>query len=1039
MSDEAEVVSGVPQGTVIGPLLFLVYINDLPEVTTSNVKLFADDCLIYRPIKSSRDIEQLQHDLQSLEKWELDWQMAFHPAKCTVIHVSKKRRPIKAQYQLHGHILEAVPSGKYLGISISEDLSWHDHINTTTAKATKMQKDSGGRELYQPQDEEQGKLIFEEEKESGRGRSALALTQLDGLKYGEQPTRSSTATKVTSFHGQTQQKTVIQQESTSYNNHQTSLNNYSISFQQPTLPAQSYFPASSFDKHEDINRLANQPSCSDTNELLLPNNPFTSTGLFVNQQPYSSTSQFVNQQACSATNQFVNNPSCSATSQFVNKPSCLSTSQFVNQQECSATNQFVNQPSCSATNQFVNKPSCSSTSQFVNQPSCSSTSIGSNSARKNSHTPISRSVKLTSAPDTPHQMGHKLRLKISKGTRVDPPPPPDVIVIDDDDNESDKLHLVTIPESARVTVPQSAKESHSSAQSTLKFPEHFIPKMHLLNVRDDGPEQPFVDIRQYNNASRQVRERREVVTQETFNTALSTAKLATDFQNSTPGTSHPVQETRMNVSDIGINMRMGDNMTQEEIMRILELITPDEMMNVDLTGLDFDMEDDEKLPKKVKKYTDHQPHKVVCGEKSAVVDILNHKDKLTKGIHGVLCDTIEPSGMLTYSEGDYEVLKALGAGSYGKVDLCKDRASERVFVKKTVHEKFSINEVLIMLYLDHINITKLYGYIHREGMPEILMEYVGINLVHFVITKPEVMTEENIRSLSKQGLSALEYLDNHEIKHMDLKPENLCVQEDKTLTLKLMDFGSAKTALDKMEYVGLTAEYMAPEIGKAFLETFRPNLFKADSSNFPITGKADVFAFALVIMFMYQKTHVLMHFFTQGKSSYKEVPDPNKLRLNIIVANARKPDMVKNYMITDKCGTDMKILLEGMLEGCPLQRLSAREVLCKMEAMEKGDVYQQPMSPLDLLRSHSICDKAPPTMFRRTTSIKSDVSMDIMSPNSPGPVRHIAAKRWHRKRSQMPYDHGGERSCEDNKNNEAFKGIQVAENIKGNVPNFQVI
>ncbi|KAK3104735.1 hypothetical protein FSP39_008956 [Pinctada imbricata] len=137
MSDEAEVVSGVPQGTVMGPLLFLVYINDLPEVTTSNVKLFADDCLIYRPIKSSRDTEQLQHDLQSLEKWESDWQMAFHPAKCTVIHVSKKRRPIKAQYQLHGHILEAVPSGKYLGISISEDLSWHDHINTTTAKATR--------------------------------------------------------------------------------------------------------------------------------------------------------------------------------------------------------------------------------------------------------------------------------------------------------------------------------------------------------------------------------------------------------------------------------------------------------------------------------------------------------------------------------------------------------------------------------------------------------------------------------------------------------------------------------------------------------------------------------------------------------------------------------------------------------------------------------------------------------------------------------------------------------------------------------------
>ena len=134
-SAEADVVSGVPQGTVMGPLLFLVFINDLPETVNSTVKLFADDCLIYRPIKSARDSAILQEDLDHLEKWEKDWQMAFHPQKCTTIHISKRKNPIKIDYKLHNHTLESVPGGKYLGIYISQDLSWKDHINQTAAKA----------------------------------------------------------------------------------------------------------------------------------------------------------------------------------------------------------------------------------------------------------------------------------------------------------------------------------------------------------------------------------------------------------------------------------------------------------------------------------------------------------------------------------------------------------------------------------------------------------------------------------------------------------------------------------------------------------------------------------------------------------------------------------------------------------------------------------------------------------------------------------------------------------------------------------------
>jgi hypothetical protein len=88
-SSEKEVLSGVPQGTVPGPLLFLSFINDLPDVTTSSdARLFADDSLLYRHVNSQNNSDLLQKDLSSLEKWEEEWQMSFHPQKCTVIRIA---------------------------------------------------------------------------------------------------------------------------------------------------------------------------------------------------------------------------------------------------------------------------------------------------------------------------------------------------------------------------------------------------------------------------------------------------------------------------------------------------------------------------------------------------------------------------------------------------------------------------------------------------------------------------------------------------------------------------------------------------------------------------------------------------------------------------------------------------------------------------------------------------------------------------------------------------------------------------------------
>lgn len=105
-SSTLDVLSGVPQGTVLGPLLFLVYINDLPKCKNSDARLFADDCLIYRQIWNQRDAANLQDDLTALEEREWRWQMSFHPKNCTVIQISNKQLPLQTTYTLHGHQLE---------------------------------------------------------------------------------------------------------------------------------------------------------------------------------------------------------------------------------------------------------------------------------------------------------------------------------------------------------------------------------------------------------------------------------------------------------------------------------------------------------------------------------------------------------------------------------------------------------------------------------------------------------------------------------------------------------------------------------------------------------------------------------------------------------------------------------------------------------------------------------------------------------------------------------------------------------------------
>ena len=135
-SYNADVLSGVPQGSVLGPCLFLFYINDMPEGLhqETTVRLFADDTIAYLAVTNNQDAEKLQEDLTKLEKWEQTWQMKFHPDKCQVLTITRKKEPIHFDYVLHGHKLEHVQTAKYLGVTISHDMRWNTHVDNIVKK-----------------------------------------------------------------------------------------------------------------------------------------------------------------------------------------------------------------------------------------------------------------------------------------------------------------------------------------------------------------------------------------------------------------------------------------------------------------------------------------------------------------------------------------------------------------------------------------------------------------------------------------------------------------------------------------------------------------------------------------------------------------------------------------------------------------------------------------------------------------------------------------------------------------------------------------
>ena len=132
------VTSGVPQWTVLGPLLFIIYLNDLSEGISSQVRILADDCILYGEINTLNDCHDLQKDIDTLCNWESKWQVKFNIDKCYIMNVTHKRNPLLLTYKMNDGPLEVTASHTYLGISINNTLSLAEHISNTVSKANNV-------------------------------------------------------------------------------------------------------------------------------------------------------------------------------------------------------------------------------------------------------------------------------------------------------------------------------------------------------------------------------------------------------------------------------------------------------------------------------------------------------------------------------------------------------------------------------------------------------------------------------------------------------------------------------------------------------------------------------------------------------------------------------------------------------------------------------------------------------------------------------------------------------------------------------------
>ena len=132
------VTSGVPQGSVLGPVMFGIYVNDLGEGVESYINLFADDAKLMRKVETEEDCKKLQDDLGKVEEWSRSWKMEFNLKKCKVMEFGRSKRRVHYCYKMKGVNLEKSEKEEDLGVTVTDNLTPDKHINRVVGEAMSL-------------------------------------------------------------------------------------------------------------------------------------------------------------------------------------------------------------------------------------------------------------------------------------------------------------------------------------------------------------------------------------------------------------------------------------------------------------------------------------------------------------------------------------------------------------------------------------------------------------------------------------------------------------------------------------------------------------------------------------------------------------------------------------------------------------------------------------------------------------------------------------------------------------------------------------
>ena len=138
-SRDLPVTSGVPQGSILGPALFLLYVNNLPDsIHNSKVAMFADDTKVYKVVISEDDGAALQQDLDNLSSWSVASGLAFNDKKCKLQTITSKHKSTCTSYEVNGNTIKSCEEVRDLGVSLERDSTWHAQVSYQAARANKL-------------------------------------------------------------------------------------------------------------------------------------------------------------------------------------------------------------------------------------------------------------------------------------------------------------------------------------------------------------------------------------------------------------------------------------------------------------------------------------------------------------------------------------------------------------------------------------------------------------------------------------------------------------------------------------------------------------------------------------------------------------------------------------------------------------------------------------------------------------------------------------------------------------------------------------